>query len=90
MGTKLGEKEIFETLKSILKKAQEDEHSEKIDVESIGEKDDLRLLGMDSLDVITFRFALDEAFDIEIPDEDFEDKELTNIKNLIGYLKDRI
>lgn len=89
MEMKLDEKEILEILKNVFKKVQEDQHPKKIDVDSITEKNDLRLMGMDSLDVIAFRFALDEAFNIEIPDEDFEGKSLTNIKKLITYLKNK-
>ena len=84
---KLDEKEILNTLKDVLKKVQENQHPKKIEVDRITEKDDLSLMGLDSLDMIAFRFALDEVFGIEIPDEDFEEKQLTNIENLIAYLK---
>lgn len=89
MEMKLDENEILDTLKNILKKVQEDQHPKKIEVDQITPKDDLSLMGIDSLDMIAFRFALDEAFDIEIPDEDFEEKQLSNIENLIAYLKSR-
>lgn len=89
MEMKLDENEILDTLKNILKKVQEDQHPKKIEAAQITPKDDLSLMGIDSLDMIAFRFALDEAFDIEIPDEDFEEKQLSNIENLIAYLKSR-
>jgi acyl carrier protein len=71
-------------LKNILKKVQENQHPKKIEVNQITEKDDLSLMGIDSLDMIAFRFSLDEAFGIDIPDEDFEEKQLTNIENLLA------
>ncbi|MGP1561996.1 MAG: acyl carrier protein [Helicobacteraceae bacterium] len=42
-------------------------------------------LGADSLDVVELVMALEEKFDIEIPDEDAE--KITTVKNAIDYIE---
>ena len=44
-------------------------------------------LGADSLDIVELVMALEEEFDIEIPDEDAE--KIQTIGDAIGYVKDR-
>lgn len=41
-------------------------------------------LGADSLDVVELVMALEEEFDLEIPDEDAE--KITTIKQAVGYI----
>ena len=43
-------------------------------------------LGADSLDVVELVMALEEEFDIEIPDEDAES--ILTVKDVIKYLED--
>ena len=43
-------------------------------------------LGADSLDVVELVMALEEEFDIEIPDEDAE--KIGTVQNAIDYIKD--
>ena len=45
-------------------------------------------LGADSLDTVELVMALEEAFDIEIPDDDAE--KMQTISDAIGYLKERV
>jgi len=45
-------------------------------------------LGADSLDTVELVMAFEEAFDIEIPDEDAE--KLETVKDAIDYLKRRL
>jgi acyl carrier protein len=45
-------------------------------------------LGADSLDVVQVMVALEEAFDIELQDEDM--KSLTNMGGFIDYVKKKV
>ncbi|MDO5297631.1 MAG: acyl carrier protein [bacterium] len=45
-------------------------------------------LGADSLDVVEMVMAFENAFDIEIPDEDTE--KIANVVEAVAYLKDKI
>ena len=44
-------------------------------------------LGADSLDTVELVMALEEEFDIEIPDEDAE--KIATVQNAIDYIKDQ-
>ena len=44
-------------------------------------------LGADSLDTVELVMALEEEFDIEIPDEDAE--KLATVQNAVDYIKDQ-
>jgi len=45
-------------------------------------------LGADSLDIVELVMAMEEEFDIEIPDEDAE--RIQTIKDVISYVKEKI
>lgn len=45
-------------------------------------------LGADSLDIVELVMALEEEFDVEIPDEDAE--RIQTIGNAISYLKEKL
>ncbi len=45
-------------------------------------------LGADSLDIVELVMAMEEAFDVEIPDEDAE--KIQTIEDAVSYLKERI
>jgi len=45
-------------------------------------------LGADSLDIVELVMAMEEEFDIEIPDDDAE--KIQTIADVISYVKDRI
>ena len=45
-------------------------------------------LGADSLDIVELVMAMEEAFDIEIPDEDAE--KIQTFGDVVSYLKDRL
>ena len=44
-------------------------------------------LGADSLDTVELVMALEEEFDIEIPDEDAE--KIVTVQNAVDYIKDQ-
>jgi acyl carrier protein len=45
-------------------------------------------LGADSLDTVELVMAFEEAFNIEIPDEDAE--KITKVKDAVGYIKNKV
>jgi acyl carrier protein len=45
-------------------------------------------LGADSLDIVELVMAMEETFDIEIPDEDAE--KIQTIGDAVSYLRDRL
>ena len=45
-------------------------------------------LGADSLDIVELVMAFEEAFELEIPDEDAE--KIATVKNAIDYIEDKI
>ena len=61
---------------------------EQLDCDPAEVKEDSRFvedLGADSLDVVELVMALEEKFDIEIPDEDAE--KITTVQAAIDYIK---
>ncbi len=45
-------------------------------------------LGADSLDIVEMVMAMEETFDIEIPDDDAE--KIQTVGDALGYLKERV
>ena len=45
-------------------------------------------LGADSLDLVELIMALEEEFDMEIPDEDAE--KITTVGDVVDYIKSRV
>ncbi|MDG2918330.1 acyl carrier protein [Bisgaard Taxon 10/6] len=70
-----------------------EERVKKIIVEQLGVKDDevkpeasfIEDLGADSLDTVELVMALEEEFDIEIPDEEAE--KITTVQSAIDYVQ---
>ena len=75
--------DIFEQVKKILcdqldlEEEQVNEDSEVIDD-----------LGADSLDIVDLVMTLEEEFDTEIPDEDFEN--LKTVGDIVKYIEERV
>ncbi len=70
---------VFQTLKEII--------MEKLNVEEDQITTDARFqedLGADSLDVVELVMAIEEAFDIEIPDEDAE--KIRTVEDALNYI----
>ena len=71
-----------------------EERVKKIVCEQLGVKEDevkpsasfVEDLGADSLDTVELVMALEEEFDVEIPDEDAE--KIGTVQNAIDYIKD--
>jgi acyl carrier protein len=61
----------------------------KRDVDAIGLQDDLRKdLGLDSLTMIELLFKIEEAFDLEVPNEDLP--LLTTVADVVGYVEGKL
>ncbi|MDD6799851.1 MAG: acyl carrier protein [Firmicutes bacterium] len=59
-----------------------------VDEDSVDENTDITNdLGADSVDVVELLMALEDSFDIEIPDEDVE--EIRTIGELCGYIEEK-
>lgn len=79
----MGTEEVFEKVKNVI-------------VEQLGVTEEavtndatfLDDLGADSLDIVELIMALEEAFDIEIPDEEVE-KAIT-VKDVVDYIAEKI
>jgi len=74
--------EIFEKVKAIVA----DQLG--VEEETITMNTSFEDLNADSLDIVELIMALEEEFDIEIPDEDAE--KLTTIGKAVHYIKERI
>lgn len=74
---------IFEKVRSIIAEQLGLEESE-IAMESSFVDD----LGADSLDIVELIMALEEEFDLEIPDEDAE--KVATVGDVVGYIKAHI
>lgn len=74
---------IFEKIRSIIAERLSLEEDE-IKMDSHFADD----LGADSLDVVELIMALEEEFDIEIPDEDAE--KVSTVQNVVEYITKRV
>ncbi len=72
---------VFEKMKQILAEQLD------ADIESITPETDIADdLGADSLDVVEMLMAIEDEFDIEIPDEEIEN--LKTVGNVVDYIQE--
>lgn len=74
------EQELFEKVKKIIVE-QLGVSADEVTIDSSFTED----LGADSLDTVELVMALEEEFEVEIPDEDAE--KLTNVRTAMDYIK---
>jgi acyl carrier protein len=74
--------EVEETLRNIVAKITRNEAVEITPTTTFKE------LGADSLDVVQIMVAIEEAYDIELVDEELKD--VTNIAGFIDYVKNKV
>ena len=79
----MGSEEVFEKVKGIIVE-QLGVAETSVNMESSFIED----LGADSLDIVELIMALEEAFDIEIPDADAE--KVVTVGDVVDYIKDHI
>ena len=74
---------VLEKVKDILAKQFE------VEADKITEQTDIAEdLGADSLDVVDVLMSLEDAFDVEIPDEEIE--KLTTVGALVSYIEEHL
>ena len=79
----MSSEEIFEKVKAIIiDLLQVSEDSVTLDANFIDD------LGADSLDIVELIMALEEEFDIEIPDSDAE--KVVTVGDVVEYIKDHV
>ena len=66
------------------------ENTTNIDVSKLDFSESLREQGIDSLDMISILFAIEETYQIKIPEEDLESEKLTSIEGILNYIGARI
>ena len=77
----MNQEEIFEKVKKIIvEQLGVAETSVKMEASFIDD------LGADSLDIVELIMALEEEFDMEIPDEDAE--KIVSVSDVVDYIKD--
>jgi acyl carrier protein len=60
-----------------------------VDTEKLDHNEDLTKQGLDSLDMSTILFALEERFSISVSDEDIEANKLSSIDKIVQYVNAR-
>ncbi|MGB9792351.1 MAG: acyl carrier protein [Thermacetogeniaceae bacterium] len=78
----LSDQEIFEKVRNIISEQLG------VDAEEITLETSFEDLNADSLDIVELIMALEEEFDIEIPDEDAE--KLQKVSAVIDYIKENV
>ena len=79
----MGSEEVFEKVKSIIvEQLGATESSVTMEASFIDD------LGADSLDIVELVMALEEEFDIEIPDADAE--KVTSVGDVVEYIKENV
>lgn len=80
----MSSEEIFEKVKEIIVEQLGTSATTTITLESSFLDD----LGADSLDIVELIMAIEETFDIEIPDADAE--KVTTVGEVVDYIKDHV
>ncbi len=58
----------------------------KVDFESLDHSESLAEQGLDSLDITTILFAMEERFEIRFAEEDLEQGNLASINDIVAYI----
>ncbi|MCL6595316.1 MAG: acyl carrier protein [Firmicutes bacterium] len=78
----MADQEVFEKVRGII--------AEQLGVDPNEVKEDSSFvddLGADSLDIVELVMAFEEAFDLDIPDEDAE--KISKVKDAVNYIRER-
>ena len=60
----------------------------RVDLEELDHSNSLAEQGLDSLDIVTILFAIEEKFQIKIPEEDIEQEKLSSINSIVSYINE--
>lgn len=88
MDQKMSHEDAMAAIKQILTSVNEAKGETAFDVNAVDEETDLSEIGLDSLDLISFWFELEQATGRKVPDDVYGDKEMLVIKNLADYLSE--
>ena len=66
------------------------ENQIKIDIDELDHSAPLPDQGLDSLDIITILFAIEERYNIKIPEEDIDQRKLSSIDSIVKYLNSAV
>ena len=66
------------------------ENQIKIDIDKLDHSDPLPDQGLDSLDIITVLFAIEERYNIKIPEKDIDQGKLSSIHSIVKYLNSEV
>jgi len=58
----------------------------RIDLEELDYSESLSEQGLDSLDLVTILFTIEEKFSIKIPEEDINEGKLSSINSIVSYI----
>ena len=60
----------------------------RIDIEELDFSESLSEQGLDSLDLVTILFTIEEKFHIKIPEEDINEGKLSSINSIVSYINE--
>lgn len=60
----------------------------RIDLEELDYSESLSEQGLDSLDLVTILFTIEEKFSIKIPEEDINEGKLSSIDCIVSYINE--
>ena len=58
----------------------------RVDPEELDHAQSLSEQGLDSLDIVTILFGVEEKFEIKIPEEDINEEKLSSINSIVLYI----
>ena len=61
----------------------------RIDIEELDPSESLSEQGLDSLDLVTILFTIEEKFYIKIPEEDINEGKLSSINSIVSYINEQ-
>ena len=60
----------------------------RVDLEELDHSESLAKQGLDSLDLVTILFTIEEKFSIKIPEEDINEEKLSSINSIVSYINE--
>jgi len=61
----------------------------RVDLEELDHSESLSEQGLDSLDLVTILFSIEEKFYIKIPEEDINEGKLSSINFIVSYINEQ-
>lgn len=66
------------------------ENEIKIDIKNLDHSELLSEQGLDSLDITSILFSIEEKYDIKISEEDIAETKLSSVNNIVFYINNTI